>query len=241
MSATEKRGRFFLEGLLIVGSILLAFGIEAAWSEAQERRIEAEYLEALAAEAGENIAEVEASLRQADLAMAALERADRILASGAAEDSAVALLESVLQGVVWSGAPARSTAVMDDLTGTHGLGIIRSQDVRRAVLRYEATVDAFFFRAAYLGESVSPRLNQVVSRWTPIGYSQFGADGVDPEGWSEQEVRRAVRGLASDAQLSGEIRAEYRRFQLQRRFVEAAIPQHREIRQVLENARQAGP
>ncbi len=39
--------RVFVEGVVIVGSILLAFGIQAWWDEREERVAEAEYLTAL--------------------------------------------------------------------------------------------------------------------------------------------------------------------------------------------------
>ena len=40
--------RVFVEGVVIVGSILLAFGIQAWWDERQERREETELLLGLA-------------------------------------------------------------------------------------------------------------------------------------------------------------------------------------------------
>ena len=39
--------RVFVEGVVIVGSILLAFGIDAAWEGGQERTLERDYLDRL--------------------------------------------------------------------------------------------------------------------------------------------------------------------------------------------------
>ena len=47
--------RVFIEGVVIVGSILLAFGIDAWWDEGQERRGEQEVLTSLQAEFEENV------------------------------------------------------------------------------------------------------------------------------------------------------------------------------------------
>ena len=46
--------RVFVEGVVIVGSILLAFGIDAWWEGRQEREREATYLSALVAEVERN-------------------------------------------------------------------------------------------------------------------------------------------------------------------------------------------
>ncbi len=42
--------RVFVEGVVIVGSILLAFGLQAWWDERDERRAERIYLEQLRAD-----------------------------------------------------------------------------------------------------------------------------------------------------------------------------------------------
>lgn len=179
----KVRTRLLFESIVIVGSILLAFAIDAAWSELQDRRLETEYLHALASEAGENIAQVRRSPGPADLAMSALVRAEQLLAAGAAGDGAAVLVQSLLQGLYFSGTAARSTAVMDDLMGTHGLGIIRSDELRRSILQDHSTVDAFSFRAGYLGESVSPGLQRLISRWVPQGYSGIQGGPVPGETW----------------------------------------------------------
>ena len=44
--------RIFVEGVVIVGSILLAFGIDAAWEGRQEREEERESLELLVRDLG---------------------------------------------------------------------------------------------------------------------------------------------------------------------------------------------
>jgi hypothetical protein len=45
-----------VEGVVIVGSILLAFGIQAAWEARQEGRQETEYLSALLGDIGGGLA-----------------------------------------------------------------------------------------------------------------------------------------------------------------------------------------
>jgi hypothetical protein len=70
MSATPKERRWkrvVAEGLLIVFSILLAFGIEAGWSQRGERRAEVEALQGLRDDFVENLREEERdAFRQMD-------------------------------------------------------------------------------------------------------------------------------------------------------------------------------
>ncbi len=51
--------RVFVEGVVIVGSILLAFGLQAWWGERQERRAEQELLLNLQGEFSANLASLE--------------------------------------------------------------------------------------------------------------------------------------------------------------------------------------
>ena len=65
--------RVFVEGVVIVGSILLAFGIQAWWDESQEREEEQEALAGLSSDFQANIAQLEfVSTLRADSDAAAL-------------------------------------------------------------------------------------------------------------------------------------------------------------------------
>jgi hypothetical protein len=59
MAAVSRRGRLLGEGVVIVVSILMAFGIDALWTQRQSRIEEQEALSALESEFAANLAQVE--------------------------------------------------------------------------------------------------------------------------------------------------------------------------------------
>ena len=64
--------RVFVEGVVIVGSILLAFGIDAAWEGRQERALELEYAERLKADLSGDTARMGTGIRNIEDKMSVL-------------------------------------------------------------------------------------------------------------------------------------------------------------------------
>lgn len=133
--------RVFVEGAVIVASILLAFGIDAWWDFRQERRAEREYITRIIADLREtraNIIEVaehyQLLLRHGAAIQPILTGAEPVPVD------TLGFVASVLQASrVTSPVIARNT--YDDLISTGNLRVIESDTLRIALSRFYATID----------------------------------------------------------------------------------------------------
>jgi len=130
--------RVFAEGVLIVGSILLAFGIEAAWDVRGQRH-----------DASSRLSAVRAELEGAGLGY------NNHLSTLALQDSLIA--ELLLEVASYSDVPARLDTLLfrlgppssylppltayDDATGSSGFPLITSQELREALTGYQVLID----------------------------------------------------------------------------------------------------
>ena len=130
--------RLVVEGLVIVGSILLAFAIDAAWNEAQQSEEETRILE--------SIAEEFRSIREAAVPNRAyqqerVERIDRLLGqlgpSAVVEDPDAFWAD--LSNVVNTGEPLLSTGAIDGVLESGGLQLLDDVALRRRLSRWRTT------------------------------------------------------------------------------------------------------
>ena len=101
---SERVTRALLEGLVIVVSILLAFGLEASWSARAERRDAMELLLSISADIEENRALVARHLEGTDRYVALTQSVLEVLASGergASADSTLAGIGNVFTYPTW--------------------------------------------------------------------------------------------------------------------------------------------
>ncbi len=124
--------RVFVEGVVIVGSILLAFGLQAWWDGVQERQEEQRVLAALA----EDFEETRVDTRQKIAATEAVrDTVMRLLELGSMEQPDVAREEirQLLRGAfgLYDLEPQIST--YEDIVGSGNLRLIRSERLRIAM------------------------------------------------------------------------------------------------------------
>ena len=212
--------RIFIEGVVIVGSILLAFGIQAAWDERQERRAEAEYLLAIQGELEENLDAVGDNLRVSEMGYEALQRAERLLLSEGYADSAVAFVESLVRGSSGSGGPRLSTAVFEELTSSGRIVVIEDLTIRRRVLQVYAQVAVNIQRSDRRTDDIDSRLSSLIAGHVPPGIIQrseiFGS--IDRSRITDDALRSLAMSIASEAALAFSLRAAMQERENQRRY-----------------------
>jgi hypothetical protein len=213
MPENIRWSRILLEGIVIVGSILLAFGIQAWWDQRQERIAEAEYLAAVRDEIERNLDALDGNIRVAQICYDALQRAESLLETGFYRDSAAVFLSSVLTGAHSGGAPRVATAVFDELTSTGRIVIIEDLDLRREILELYARIEVNFQRMARSSDLIDTRMYSVVARYIPSGVV---GRGPAPWDWplnisalSDQDLRNIAESIAADGALPNEMRAEF--------------------------------
>ena len=209
MPETIRWSRILLEGVVIVGSILLAFGIQAWWDQRQERIAEAEYLAAVRDEIERNLDALDGNIRVAQIAYDALQRAERLLETGVYRDSAAVFLSSVLRGARSGGAPRVATAVFDELTSTGRIVIIEDLDLRREILELYARIEVNFQRMARNSDEIDTRMYSVVARHIPSGVVGRGPAPLDfplnTSSLSDQDFRNSRRKHRADLALRNEM------------------------------------
>jgi len=131
--------RVVVEGVVIVASILLAFGIQAWWEGSQERELERRYLEALRGE----FAAVQANVPGEDDTRAGVLHAhEALIIQTQSEEMAPA--DSLFLWMSQTSYPHGfdpPRAVFDDLLSSGGTRLIRSDPLRVELARYGAQLD----------------------------------------------------------------------------------------------------
>ena len=132
---TERRRRvigFAVEGLVIVASILLAFAIDAMWDQRQGRELMLEYLTALEGEFLAAQSEIIEQISDHRDQMVAVDELLAGLASGESEEFLSIRLGGLNALYVYT--PAHP--VFEDLANAGAVNVLKSADLRFALLRY---------------------------------------------------------------------------------------------------------
>ena len=130
--------RVFVEGVVIVGSILLAFGLQAWWDGVQERIEEREIIERLISDVRADVQNIERGLSFLPRKEEGLLRVDSLLnAPDPSPQDPVMFLEDVIYGSQygWSQAVAQRIT-FDELLGSGAFGLIRDAELRVAISDY---------------------------------------------------------------------------------------------------------
>jgi hypothetical protein len=204
--------RVFLEGAVIVGSILLAFGIDAWWDGLQDRRLERQYYVRVAADLTDDSASIERIMRFNQVyrqsALALIEVAEG--RGGSAHDHS-----ELMHMVAWAGYLTRmnlETATFDDLVGSGRLGLLTAPELTSALLLYYRVLPqrmAAFDRAP---QEFSGRAR----RWLPAGFTAAAQDCLWDEilrgelrcrvEIDEQSAERVLALLSADPEVAGHLR-----------------------------------
>lgn len=137
---TRRWGRLAAEGLLIVFSILLAFGIEAWWSERGERDTEAEALEGLRDDFAESLERLAAAMSEhAQVRDASV----RLLAmTGPEADQLVSdlVMDTLVMALIAYPKVFPVTATYDALIASGRIDLLESSTLRRELARWSTAI-----------------------------------------------------------------------------------------------------
>ena len=184
----DRWAGLLLEGMAVLGGVLLAFGVESYGVQRQERAAESAYLAALELELGVNSGMVDERIavseeRIADAARYLLEVVH------ATDDGGVDATEvnQMLRDV----GPFRITryqrGALDDLLASGGLELIRSEKIRRAILVYSRVLEQEGSRQEaaldFWERQMSPYYYEHASFYDFLAWEELGgrplADNVD--------------------------------------------------------------
>ena len=189
--------RVFVEGVVIVGSILLAFGIEAWWGGVQERAEEQELLIGLRQEFVENQEILRVSLALVDQGVDDLRRFVALTPDQAAQipsDSAWARVIIPHRRVFSS---SLSLGFLDATVSSGKLAMIRDGNLRAALARTSGIQVDVLEVLAYALE-LSLKAATLFGRYSEIQ----AATATDPLG-SGQVTASTLRALRSDIEFMG--------------------------------------
>ena len=133
-------GKVSAEGLLIVLSILLAFGIEASWSERGERRAEAEALQGLKDDFVENLARLASVMSEhAEVRDASV----RLLAMTGPEANQIVsdvVMDTLVMALIAYPKVFPVTATYDALIASGRIELLESATLRRELARWSTAI-----------------------------------------------------------------------------------------------------
>jgi hypothetical protein len=126
--------------VVIAGSILLAFAIDAGWDARQERLVESQYLESLVTELSASRAEIDDDL---GFRRDVLARIDELLPvfDGVREAPNRDSVLQTLGGLRYQKKFAPPRAVLDEIVSAGVSRLIRSETVRRGLMRYSQELE----------------------------------------------------------------------------------------------------
>lgn len=186
-------GRLLAEVAAIVGSILLAFAIDAGWDDLGERREERRAIQSLTADF-DAAAEIlrDDNLAVHDSAVAAASALLRLTGPGparASTDSVGTLLPALLR--LPNFRPPLGT--LDALIGSGGLSLIQNDSLRASLASFPAAVADYNRTQTYSGDVVFGSVYPYLSERAPI--RQFGLYGDEGSGfdWSASDLLSDVR------------------------------------------------
>jgi hypothetical protein len=146
--------RVLAEGVIIVGSILLAFGIDAGWDARQERELERSYIARIAADLRATQAGIDDNAVHYSRLLAHAGAALPILEGGATiPDDTLGFLSSVLQATRIT-SPIVARSAYDDLISTGNLRLIRSDTLRHELSRFYGEVEVRLDPVDYSGDQM---------------------------------------------------------------------------------------
>lgn len=151
------------DGVAIVTSILLAFGIDAWWDARGTRTLEQEYLAALASETRQALGEITADLNAQERLRTAL------LSYANGEPIEPDSLSRILRRASSVNNIAPPTAVIDELVSSGRLQVIRSREVREGVMLYRQMLDKVAANEEAHHEFVNTRFVPYLSQAIPLG------------------------------------------------------------------------
>ncbi len=184
--------RVFVEGVVIVGSILLAFGIEAWWDGLQERDEEQELLAGLHQEIASNYELLEAALRTVEEGTRRLRAFVQMDPDGVATIHADSVVVAIYNPMRRAYATRLTTGFLEATVSSGKIALIRDQSLQSALAQFRG-IDG------NLQELQAILLELSVTGAVAVGrYAEPASSGVR---WGEEALRalggdREVRSVA---------------------------------------------
>jgi hypothetical protein len=206
-SRGPRLGKLLAEATVIVGSILLAFGIEASWSERQERAEEAEALVSLEAEFAANLVQIDTVIARH---VTGRELTEMLVELSEAEIRA--LDQSTVSEIMlatanpWTFDPVLGTT--DALVGAGRLGILRDPELREALTTFKNFLEDAEEDVAVVqsfAEDVWRAQIPLGGPWADPG-TEVSINGVVPiPGFVTPATANDLLRIRSDAELMGRV------------------------------------
>ncbi len=136
-------GTLFLELSIVVVGILIAFQIDGWAQEQRDRSLERDYLVRLKADLQDEVAEMNASLDNAEARIDAVKLVDRIAGDPALAAADPSSVPPALEKLTWRSFPEISAFVYAELQSTGNLALIRSEELRRSLAQHYLWLDHF--------------------------------------------------------------------------------------------------
>jgi len=184
--------RIVAEGVVIVISILLAFGIDAWWDATLERGLEREYLTRLEADLESGRTRIDLyGTRFSDVADAVEQLIGRLASSAPIPDTTELVALAVKAGRTgFSSDFLTYDATYQELLSTGNLGVIRDADLRQALVEHFRVARALVEEVQDLPQDYSVRIKSSLG-YAPSEYER-GSVTMTPE--SEERLLGAILG-----------------------------------------------
>jgi hypothetical protein len=193
--------QIIVQGAVIIGSILLAFAIDAAWDARQDRVQEVAYLGGVLVDLRSDSTDL---VDRQVTAMRGLETADRLLELRR-EPGSTAPADSLATWFLHA-AFVDNFQVLDhtyrEILGAGGLSVIRDESLRRQIADYYRSIEsAEFFTEYYKGEE-SDYWDLLAQRLDPDDFEGISHEN---EGAGHLVPNRLIANLRSDDELANAI------------------------------------
>ena len=200
--------RVFVEGAVIVASILLAFGIDAWWDGRQEREELRAMLGAVATDMRANIVDLDSAVvLHSDVRDAAAELFTLVASDPASVDPP--RFDTLLIGTLdyWTYDPR--TGAIDAVLTSGRLGRVSNEALRSTLTSWPETLRDFREDEERGASDVDTQLKPRVSSLVPIGVYQDAGVFRDAAQWNasghDRLTPRAIRSVLADLQIANQI------------------------------------
>lgn len=181
MTQPNSWRRFVAEGVVIVASILLAFGIDAWWADVQDRKEEGLILRALDTEFRENMAEFQAVHGVHARYAQELEELVGLVVSQP-DGSVLQVGDSQLRPLISFRTADPATGTLSTLLASGRIDLIRDEELQQALAGWPAVVedvaeDERLVRDFVHGQFVTGIVSELDVGRLLVNWSQLGAGG----------------------------------------------------------------
>jgi hypothetical protein len=156
-----------VEGVVIVSSILLAFGIDAWWDDRGDRRAEVQYLQRLLDDVRYDRAENQAVTEVLNESLTATDELLGLIAAGSLDPSEAGRWIPLLVSAARTLQPDYSRGTYEDLVTSGRTELIRSASVRARLAEYDRAIGNMDGTWAFLRGEGRGAFWWMPSRWIP--------------------------------------------------------------------------